>query len=220
MKFFKVFLVVGVLGIALVFAGTQPASADLAAMSFTSAPISSQSQLSLGWAFTTNSAVTVDALGYYAYQGDAFNTPHTVGIFDSLGDLLTSATLSAGTIDPLTGSFRYVSISPLTLAAGQTFVIAATTEGYSDPWAYGNAYPSDGTVTLQGFTVNPAISIGSNAALYYYQSDNLLRDPLYHYSNFTVYAGPNFQAVPLPPSLFFLGSGLLGLLGISKRFKK
>ena len=218
MKFFKVFLVVGVLGIALVFAGTQPASADVA-MSFTSAIISSQSQLSLGWVFTTNSAVTVDALGYYDDQGDGFITPHTVGIFDSVGNLLTSASLSAGTGNPLNGSFRYASISPYTLAAGQTFVIAATTEGPSDPWAYGNAYISDGLVTLPGFTVNPAISIGSNAARYVYQNDNVLQDPTSHYSNFTVYAGPNFQTVPLPPSLLLLGSGLLGLMGL-RRFKK
>ena len=212
MKLFKVFLVVGVLGIALVFAGTQPASADVA-MSFTSAITSSQSQLSLGWVFTTNSAVTVDALGYYDYQGDGFITPHTVGIFDSGGTLLISASLSAGTSDPLTGSFRYVSISPYTLTAGQTFVIAGTTEGPSDPWAYGNAPGS-----IQGFTVNPAISIGNNASRYLYQGDNILRDPPNPYI-YTVYAGPNFQAVPLPPSLLLLGSGLLGLVGW-RRFKK
>ena len=180
--------------------------------SFTSAPTASDRQLSLGFVFTTNSAVQVTQLGYYDDGGDGFLTPHTVGIFDSVGNLLTSVTLAAGTTDPLVGDFRYEAVAPITLAAGQTYTAAATTEGPSDPWAYG------GPAQLTGFVVNPAITIPNDAAKFVYQSDNVLRDPTDHFSNYQVYAGPNFVISSVPePATWFLLIGGLGFVGARLR---
>ena len=188
-----------------------PMTAHAAAYEFTTAPISFDSQLSLGFTFTTNSAISVTHLGYFDHMGDGFLTDHEVGIFDMAGTLLVSTLLGSGTGDALTGHFRYKSIAPFALAAGQSFVIAATTFGASDPWAYGNT-PS----TITGFTVDPSISIGNNASLYTYQGDNILRKPVSSIA-YTVYAGPNFLsagvgAVPEPASwaLMIAGFGLVG----------
>src|SRR5690348_15752384 len=68
--------------------------------------------LSLGFVFTANTAFTVNSLGYFDATGNGFQSSHQVGLFDSNGNLLTSATLSAGAGDPLTNSFRYTSITP------------------------------------------------------------------------------------------------------------
>src|SRR5689334_3496981 len=108
---------------------------EVPAYSFTDAATALDQQLSLGFSFTALNNITVDSLGYYNYTGSGFLTAHTVGIFDSNGDLLTSTTLAAGSADPLNAGFRYHSITPVTLAPGD-YVIAATTGGPSDPWAY------------------------------------------------------------------------------------
>jgi hypothetical protein len=183
--------------------------------SFTSAPIEYDSQLSLGFTFTTNTDITVYSLGYYDYQGDGFATPHEVGIFDSLGNLLTSTTLSVGTVDALGGNdFRYQAITPITLGAGQTFTIAGTSDGTctdcvpnNDPWAYG------GPDELVGFVVSSAISIGLNAAVFNYQSDNILRDPLDHFSDYQIYA-VNFNITSGVPEAATWAMMLLGFASI------
>jgi hypothetical protein len=176
------------------FAGfaAGPLAADVA-YQFTSAADGTGGTLSLGFVFTASTAVTIDALGYYSGSG-GFDTSHTVGIYNSSGTLLTSTSLSAGTADPLLDGFRYENIAPITLAAG-TYTLAATTV---NDWLYGNAYAADGGVTLTGFIVDPAITIGQNAARYVYQSSGtILQDPLSHFSNYTVYIGPNFSTTPV-----------------------
>jgi Domain of unknown function (DUF4082)/Concanavalin A-like lectin/glucanases superfamily len=156
----------------------------------------SQSQLSLGFVFTTTSAQTVIALGWFdpnsvGSNDTGFATPHTVRIFDSNGNLLGSLTLSAGTEDPLVGFFRYAKLTtPITLTANTTYVLAGTSGGPADAWTVSDF--------VSGFTHDPAIYFGSptipatDAALYLYQSDDMLRDPPNHFSDFIFYAGPNF----------------------------
>lgn len=211
MKFFRALF--------LIFAAASCVFAS--AYDFTSAPITYDRKLSLGFAFTTNTAVTVTSLGYYDYLGDGFATSHDVGIYDSNGNLVASASLVAGTLDTLDGSFRYQSIAPVILAAGQTYVLAATTVGYSDPWASGEAGND-----MTGFTVDPSISIAANAALFVYQQDDILRDPSNHYADLTIYAGPNFEiasvdppppSVPEPASALFVAVPLALLAFVRRR---
>jgi hypothetical protein len=45
---------------------------------------------------------------------------------------------------------------------------------------------------LVGFTVDPRITIGPDAARFYYQSDNILRDPTDHFRDYQIYA-TNFK---------------------------
>ena len=116
-----------------------PAHAS-AVYDFSSALVTQDSSpLSFGFEFTTNAAVTVTSLGYFDNGGDGFATAHTVGIYDNTGNLITEITLDAGTGGTLEGSFRYESIAPVVLAAGESYVLAATTGGSADPWAYGIA---------------------------------------------------------------------------------
>jgi hypothetical protein len=206
-------LVAGAIGLLGGF-GIAPSTAFASAYEFSATDyVVFDSQLSLGFAFTTNTAITITRLGYFdagpvansgyyaafpAGAGDGLATRHEVGIFNSLGTLLTSTVLDAGTGDPLIGHFRYKSIAPITLAAGQSFTLAATTYGAFDPWAYGNGYGPGNSSTIYGFTVDPAITIAADAARYVYQGDNVLRDPLNHYNDYTVYAGPNFIAGGVP----------------------
>lgn len=200
----------------VLFSGAASATT---AYEFTSAPISQDAPLSLGFSFTTSSALKVTALGYYDDGGNGLAQSHNVGIFNTLGALVGSATVAAGTAATLDGHFRYVAVTPFTLAAGQTYVAAATTGGSDDPWAYGSIGGS-----IAGFTANPAISIGANAALYHYQNDDVLRMPSQHYSNYSVYAGPNFQtaAVPEPASwaMMISGFGMVGAMARSRRPKR
>lgn len=146
--------------------------------------------LSLGFLFSTNSSVTVTSLGYFDAGQDGFAVAHTVGIYDDCGNLVTSITLDAGTGDTLDGDFRYHSITPVVLAAGKTYTLAATTGGDADGFAYGIAGKK-----LQGLDVNPLITIASDASLFVYQSDDELQDPTGHY-RYTLYAGPNFGISP------------------------
>jgi hypothetical protein len=184
----------------LLWAMVQPVFAN-GIYEFSSLFVSHDSQLSLGLVFTTNADVTVGALGYFDENGDGFLTPHTVGIFDGFGALLTSTTLAAGAGDVLDGHFRYHNISPLVLPAGNTYTLAATTGGPADGWAYGFS-----SALSTGLVVDPSISIAVDAARYFYQADDVLRDP-HTGSGYTLYAGPDFEgagtatAAPEPGSL-------------------
>jgi hypothetical protein len=197
---------------------SAPALADTA-YEFTSASSTTDAQLSLGFDFTTIDSITVTSLGYYDNGGDGLLTQHEVGIYDSLGDLIADATVAAGTVDPLTGNFRYVSITPVVLAAGQTYTIAATTYGTSsDPWMYGVAGS-----TIVGFTEDSAISIPTTGALYNYQTDNILRDPTSVSGN-TVYGGPDFMftdnsgaGTPEPQTFGLALAGLGAIVAFKRR---
>lgn len=178
---------------------------------FSSAPLATDSSLSLGFEFSTNTAITVASLGYFDADGDGFASAHTVGIFDGAGHLVVSTTLAAGAGDPLDGQFRFKAITPITLVAGQTYTLAATTGGAADAWAYG-----DPGTTLADFIVDPRISIGQEAARFEYQGDDMLRDPCEHF-RYMLYAGPTFEiaptATPEPGSATLLG--MAGLLAVT-----
>lgn len=172
-----------------------PAASFGAAIEFTDAPILHDTELSLGFVFTTNEAIDVTALGYYDEDQDGFLTDHEVGIFDEDGILLISTILKAGTSSALEGHYRYNAVSPITLAANTTFVIAATTFGLPDGWAYGRSDDQ-----IDGFVVDPSITVAPDAARFIYQNDNVLRVPTNHFGGYTIYGGPNFKLIPAEPS--------------------
>lgn len=78
-----------------------------------------------GWSFrvAAGPGVLVNALGWWdANVQDPLAASHEVGIWTTGGVLLGSATVMPN--DPLTGSFRYASLSaPIALAGGTTYVI-------------------------------------------------------------------------------------------------
>lgn len=185
------------------------------AYTFTTSPISYDTQLSLGFTFTANVNFDVTSLGYYNGLPGGFLTAHEVGIFAGdgavgPGPLLASTTLAAGTSGTLgPNDFRYQAITPLALVAGQTYTIAGLSPNISgnDPWVYGG--PSE-TV---GFSINPDITIPLDAARYEYGTPTLV-DPPNHYADYQFYA-VNFNGpVSTIPELSTWAMMLFGFAGL------
>jgi len=81
-----------------------------------------------GWTFALSQTISVESLGWFDAGSNGFASSHTVGIFtlptSGNGTLLTSASVT--TTDSLRDGFRYKSITPFTLTAGN-YVVAGTT---------------------------------------------------------------------------------------------
>ncbi|HWE99719.1 MAG TPA: PEPxxWA-CTERM sorting domain-containing protein [Caulobacteraceae bacterium] len=202
---------------------TQSASA--AAYVFTSAPSSAQGQQTLGFTFTANQDFTITSVGYYDLGGDGFQTDHEIGIYagDGMvapGALLVSTDLAAGESGVLgADSFRYQDITPLDVTAGSTYTIAGVSPNYS---TLNDAFDYIGPDDMNGFAVSSLITIGPDAARYYYYTPTLV-DPSLHYGNYQIYAvnfqGPGLDAVFTRPgsvpepgawALMLIGLGLAG----------
>jgi len=104
-----------------------------------------------GWQFTVNQGITVSHLGLYDYPPDGFSADHPIGLWRlNDGTLLTSGTMHAGTVDPLTNHFRYIDVPDVQLSIGVNYVI-----GY-----YSYSDNSDKAITkAAGLQVSPAINL-------------------------------------------------------------
>jgi hypothetical protein len=211
----KVFWVLAVLSLVLAFYGVSRVEADTASFSLITANFYGNGYSvpqSFGYVFTPTTNIEVTSLGFFDYSGTGLGESHEVGIFNSSGTLLTSTTIPAGTGGTLEDRFRYIGITPLELYAGQTYTAAALlTTATDDIVGYAN---------VSGISVNPAISLPSFPARYIFTSTAVLTLPTQTaLASADMYIGPNFQLVPLPPSVWLLGSGLLGLAGL-RRLRK
>ena len=130
------------IGFALALSFASPAAAQISpAFDYTSSSTLSDGRAyTLGFSFSLSQATTIDGLGYWT--GGTLSS-HQVGIWSSSGNLLASGTVSAA--DPLLGNYRYDSISPLLLGAGN-YVIGGQ--------FFGGLFPSDlaGVTTAPNFT--------------------------------------------------------------------
>jgi MYXO-CTERM domain-containing protein len=111
-----------------------------------------------GWSFSTDSDITVTSLGWFDSGADGLAASHQVGIWTTGGTLLMSATVAAGTADPILNNFRFNSAltgSP-SLTAG-TYVIGGLSTN-SDQVAFlvpaGNVTLAPGIAFLQNRTNN------------------------------------------------------------------
>lgn len=155
---------------------------------------------SLGYEFNLSQAVTVDSLGFFA--DPTLTESHTVGIFNSGGTLLVSATVLPG--DPLTSDFRFHSITPFLLPAASGYVIAGVT-GTTDPYTF------DPT----SFSTDPRVQFVQSE----YDISSTLIFPTTTDGS-TAYFGPNFDimsssSIPEPGSLLLIGAGLT-ILGFTR----
>ena len=86
--------------------------------------------------------------------GDGFANQHTVGLWDSAGNLLGSVIIQPGTAVPLSGEFRYVNlVTPVVLLAGTKYVLGSSLAA-DDPDSLDvifGAIPSDPAVTSGNF---------------------------------------------------------------------
>ena len=160
--------------------------------------------------FTANNNFSVDALGFYLDPKDSNITgPEQVGLYDSLGNLLASATVS--TSGPVVDGYVFQSITPLGLTAGNTYTIDAFT-GNND-WEYSSTaqnassdvtfglHDYDYTNTLAFPTATGLLAAGGPAGTYY---------------------GPNFEiggGTPEPAEWLIMSMGIAAI-GVALRLRR
>ena len=189
-----------------------PAAADTMAINFsntTGEPLNNP-PMTLGWAFQVNSAINVTYLSFFDSAQDGLAESHEIGIWDSDGDLIASATVGAGTTSELRDKFRAVAIDPTLLTPG-TYRIGALFLTGSDSLIF--------PTFTQNFVTAPEITFirGANAV------GTTLKNPTPTF--FTMgptYFGPNFeyQSVPEPSSMLLVGSVALVGLAFRKRLAR
>jgi hypothetical protein len=159
-----------------------------------------------GWLFEVREAILVTQLGLLDVgnsnpltppTADGFVQDHPIALWREDGTLLATATLSAGTTNPLAGDFRYVPIDPVALAPGERYVIGFHSSldlvGKKDHMVVG----------IPSFDVDPAITYLEarySPLLPTLTMPTLVPDSPTSYLRF----GPNFRFVPEPASAWML----------------
>ncbi len=111
----------------------------------------------VGWSFTVGAAdVSVVGLGIFDAGGDGLANPHQVGIWDASQNLVASVNVPAGTVATLLAGYRFQTINPVTLSAGQQYVIGAFYPPY--PGAGDSATVNDQIIVNSSQTFSPLIS--------------------------------------------------------------
>ncbi|EAQ97170.1 DUF4082 domain-containing protein [Congregibacter litoralis] len=162
------------------------------------------SSYTLGFEFAVSSAISVTSLGVYDSGADGLEESAQVGLWSNAGDLLTSTLVPAGTAGELDGLFRFESISPYLLSAGQTYVVGAY---------LGGAGIASSCDTGQGgaCAIDPQVSVFNDR---YSPFDSTFGFPTQTDNTGGVWLGANFRfeeasSVPGPGSLALVGLGLL-----------
>lgn len=164
----------------------------------------------IGYDFTLASSVTATALGFFNANGlSGPADSHPVGIWNSGGTLLASATVPSGAPSLLIDGFDFVSISPVVLGPGSYAAGAYGLQTSTDQFEFGES----GSTTIAGLTLGGAVFTFATGLTFPTTSVP---------SSTQGYFGPDFlagQAVPEPSSIpivvvFF---GLVVLYSIRRR---
>jgi len=157
---------------------------------------------SLGWKFSVNAPLTVEALGFYDDQKNGLTEAHDVGIFDSTGALIVSGRVQPN--DPLESWWRWTGVTPTTLVVGEEYQIAAVTGTENYTWA-----PA-------GFVTDSQVNFLFDS--YWTPANGVLTYPNGS-DGVTGYFGPNFstQLVPLPGSLLLAIPAFASVFGLRRR---
>ena len=159
----------------------------------------------IGWSFSPNRDIFVDALGILdgGSDGPGLQTAHEVGLWrDSDQALLASATVPNGTAGTLISGFRFQAISPLMLTSGTAYRVGAFYSLTGDKLR--NAIPTpaaDINMVINTKTNNSDVSLTYPSGL-----NNAWRST----ANFT-------YLVPEPSSLVLAALALLSLLAHGHR---
>ncbi len=161
----------------------------------------------IGWTFSTTGNIVVTALGWNV--GNGSNSDHQVGIWDSVGTLLGSATITAGT--PTDGIWRFTGVSPISLAAGQYFIGGRDTADDGDGYVSG----VDDLALASGLTyIGSAVSREGSGFAFPNRVNTITTGGRFG-ANFQFSAG----VVPEPESWAMLIAGF-GLVGAAARRRR
>jgi hypothetical protein len=128
-----------------------------------------------GYSFSTSRTFTLAGLGVFDANFDGLVDSHQVGLWDSLGTLISSTTVASGTGATFTDGFRWNATGPITLAAGSYRVGALFLTG-NDPMFFGVPGSTLALISNPGLTynggafansstlANPSLSAGTNGA--------------------------------------------------------
>jgi hypothetical protein len=184
----------------------------------------------VGWSFTANQDLYAKRLAVYDTDRDIRpETSHFIGLWDSNGNLMASATASEG-VTPRTGFYHWADISQTRLSAGQTYYVGAVMGkdyytayvpesldyGYGAPTQYGNLNVYSGITYLAD-------------AYYYLSSGESVNQITFGSGSLTVGLngadtiiggfGANIDLVPspIPPAFLLMGSGLIGMAAMMRK---
>ncbi|MEM8944197.1 MAG: DUF4082 domain-containing protein [Planctomycetota bacterium] len=186
----------GVLALSLIILSSRSMAGE-PALTFTGGIVSDiTNDTVVGWRFTADAAVTVDALGMYDTDGDGFRTATEVGLWDINGALLATASVTSA--DPIDAGFRFSPIAPLRLTAGQDYVVAGTLNADTD----GDNY----VYNVQATTVSGITFVDSRAI-----DTSTLQFPTSFLGNRQGWFGGNISVVPEPNTFALAGVSVLAM---------
>ena len=161
-----------------------------------------------GWEFTVTEPLALTHLGIldvtilHDMTPDGFFVAHDVGLYETTGALLRSATLDQGESGLLVDNFRYAAVPEFLLQPGVSYVVAAH-------------YPA-ATFLTPDWVISRIPDFGTHPSLVYGAARQGFADslalPLDEVDPERVRFGPNFMVVPEPGTVVLIGLGAIAVL--------